>query len=67
MMIVGFDICHDVQQKSILYGALTATMNDTYTSYFSCVEPHERGDEISAYLATGITSKYLQAFLLCFA
>jgi len=64
-MIVGFDVCHDSQRKNISFGALVATMNDSHTSYFSCVEPHESGEELSVHFATGITSKYLQTFLLC--
>jgi len=63
-MIVGFDVCHDSQRKNISFGALVSTMNDSHTSYFSCVEPHESGEELSVHFATGITSKYLQPFLL---
>ncbi|XP_001949497.1 piwi-like protein Siwi [Acyrthosiphon pisum] len=55
MMIVGFDVCHDSQRKNISFGALVATMNDSHTSYFSCVEPHESGEELSVHFATGIT------------
>lgn len=58
MMIVGFDVCHDVQKKNISYGALVATMNDAHTNYFSCVEPHASGEELSSHFATGISSKY---------
>jgi len=57
MMIVGFDVCHDNQRKNISYGALVATMNDSHTSYFSCVEPHESGEELSNHFAAGISSK----------
>ncbi|XP_060846985.1 piwi-like protein Siwi [Rhopalosiphum padi] len=61
MMIVGFDVCHDSQRKNISFGALVSTMNDSHTSYFSCVEPHESGEELSVHFATGISkalSKY---------
>lgn len=57
-MIVGFDVCHDSQRKNISYGALVATLNDHHTSYFSCVEPHESGEELSNHFAAGISSKY---------
>jgi len=67
MMIVGFDVSHDTQRKNISFGALVSTMNDSHTSYFSCVEPHKSGDEISTYFATGIISKCLKTFLLRFA
>ncbi|XP_029345248.1 piwi-like protein Siwi [Acyrthosiphon pisum] len=55
MMIVGFDVCHDSQQKNLSFGTLVSTMNDAYTSYFSCVEPHESGEELSVHFATGIS------------
>ncbi|KAL5239075.1 hypothetical protein ACI65C_006486 [Semiaphis heraclei] len=55
MMIVGFDVCHDSQRKNISFGALVSTMDDSHTSYFSCVEPHENGEELSVHFATGIT------------
>lgn len=52
LMIVGFDVCHDKQNKNISYGALVATTNDTYTSYFSCVHPHQSGQELSNNFGT---------------
>ncbi|XP_022160802.1 piwi-like protein Siwi isoform X2 [Myzus persicae] len=54
MMIVGFDVCHDKQNINKSYGALVATMNDSHTAYFSCVQPHESGQELSSYFAMSI-------------
>jgi len=59
-MIIGFDVCHDSQRTNISFGALVATMNDAHTSYYSCVEAHKSGEELSVYFATGITSMYLR-------
>jgi len=59
MMIIGFDVCHDKQNKNKSYGALVATMNDSHTSYFSCVQPHESGQELSSYFAMSIASMYI--------
>jgi len=67
MMIVGFDVCHDGQRKNISFGALVSTMNDSHTSYFSCVEPHESGEELSVHFATGISSKYMCIFQVWFS
>lgn len=61
-MIVGFDVCHDKQNKNISYGALVATINDTHTSFFSCAQPHESGQELSNYFAMSITCKYIYLF-----
>ncbi|KAF0765863.1 piwi-like protein Siwi, partial [Aphis craccivora] len=55
MMIVGFDVCHDKQNKNKSYGAFIATMDDTHTKYFSCVEKHESGQELSTYFSTSIS------------
>ncbi|XP_001947590.2 piwi-like protein Siwi [Acyrthosiphon pisum] len=52
MMIVGFDVCHGKRNKS--YGALIATMNDTYTSYFSCVQKYESRQELLNNFAMNI-------------
>lgn len=59
MMIVGFDVCHDTKNKSKSFGALVATMDDNHTSYFSCVQPQETGEEISNFFASSIASKWL--------
>uniref|UniRef100_A0A2S2NF98 Protein piwi n=1 Tax=Schizaphis graminum TaxID=13262 RepID=A0A2S2NF98_SCHGA len=61
MMIIGFDVYHDKQNKNKSYGALIATMNMSHSKFFSCVEPHQSGQEISSYFATSIykaLSKY---------
>jgi len=58
-MIVGFDVYHDKNKKNKSYGALVATMNDSHTSYFSCVQPHESGQELSSYFAISIASMYI--------
>jgi len=55
MMIVGFDVCHDSQKKNLSFGALVATTNKTFTSYFNCVEPHQSGEEISVYFGSSMT------------
>ncbi|KAE9523124.1 hypothetical protein AGLY_016478 [Aphis glycines] len=54
MMIVGFDVFHDTKSGKKSYGALIATMNDSHTSFFSCVDKHESGQELSTHFGTGI-------------
>ncbi|XP_060844789.1 piwi-like protein Siwi [Rhopalosiphum padi] len=60
LMIIGFDVCHDSQRTNISFGALVATMNDAHTSYYSCVEAHKSGEELSVYFATGITKALIK-------
>lgn len=55
-MIVGFDVCHDNKNKQLSYGAFIATMNDDQTSYFSCVQPHRSGEELSNHFSINILS-----------
>ncbi|XP_050431012.1 piwi-like protein Siwi [Adelges cooleyi] len=52
MMIVGYDVYHTQKgKKKMSYGALIATMGDTHTNIFSCVELHEVGEELSNHFA----------------
>lgn len=47
VMVVGFDVCHDTNDKSKSYGALVATMDmKESASYFSTVSPHKNGEEL---------------------
>ncbi|XP_052901674.1 protein aubergine-like [Anopheles moucheti] len=63
-MVVGFDVCHDTLDKSKSFGALVATMyapNQAEPKYFSSVEAHKRGEELSNFIAGGIV-KSLRAY-----
>lgn len=57
-MIVGFDVCHDKQNKNRSYGALVASLNDSHTHFYSCVQPHVSGDELSNHFAVAISGMY---------
>lgn len=59
-MIIGFDVCHDTNDKSKSYGAMVATLCPTTKSgkthkYYSCVTPHTNGTELSDSFALDIT------------
>uniref|UniRef100_A0A182PI90 Piwi n=1 Tax=Anopheles epiroticus TaxID=199890 RepID=A0A182PI90_9DIPT len=57
VMVVGFDVCHDPGNKSFSYGALVATMyspKQIEPKYFSVIERHPRGEELSSFMATNI-------------
>lgn len=62
MMIIGFDVFHDTQNLNKSYGALIATMDDSFTSYFSCVERHEKGVELANHFNISFSSKYIFIF-----
>lgn len=47
IMVVGFDVCHDPTDKSRDYGAMVASLDVNLTRYFSAVNPHTNGQELS--------------------
>ncbi|KRT81648.1 hypothetical protein AMK59_5055 [Oryctes borbonicus] len=51
IMIVGFDVCHDPQDKSKSYGALVASLDKQLTRYYSTTSAHSTGEEISNHFA----------------
>ncbi|XP_001663870.2 protein aubergine [Aedes aegypti] len=53
MMTIGFDVCHDTNDKSKSYGAMVATFdhdNRGTPKFFSTVSQHRHGEEICNYL-----------------
>lgn len=56
-MVVGFDVCADIYNKRISYGALVASLNDTHTSYFNRVEQHRSDIELSTNFSISMASK----------
>lgn len=53
LLIIGFDVCHDTNDKSKSYGAMVAMMehdNKSTPKFFSAVSQHGHGEEISNYL-----------------
>lgn len=53
-MIIGYDVCHCKPNKS--YGAFVATMNDHHTTYFSCVDGHDNGNDLSSHFFINTSS-----------
>ncbi|XP_053677649.1 protein aubergine-like [Anopheles nili] len=57
VMVVGYDVCHESRDKSKSYGALVATMYAPKyfePRYFSVIERHERGEELSNFMSSNI-------------
>lgn len=52
LMTVGYDVCHDPKNKSLSWGAMVATMDlrKRNNEFFSAVDRHKSGEEISKYL-----------------
>lgn len=56
---MGFDVCHDTQNRKKSYGAFLATMNETHTKYFSIAQAHNSGEELSTYFSSCTSSEYI--------
>ncbi|XP_025996030.2 piwi-like protein Siwi isoform X2 [Solenopsis invicta] len=54
LMMIGFDVCHDTTMKNKDFGATVATLNKPMTKYFSAVNAHENGEELSNDLSDNI-------------
>lgn len=57
VMVIGFDVCHDTRDKSKSYGALVASMYGgglKHPKYFSTVNHHASGEELSNYMAQNV-------------
>ncbi|XP_029717566.1 protein aubergine-like [Aedes albopictus] len=57
IMVIGYDVCHDTRDKSKSYGALVASMYGAgcrHPKYFSTVNHHSNGEELSNFMAQNI-------------
>nr|AEI25513.1 aubergine [Nilaparvata lugens] len=62
-MVIGYDVCHDAKQKTKSYGALVASLNASWSRYYSSVTHHQHGEEIFKDLPMNIIkaiTKYQQ-------
>nr|AGH30329.1 aubergine [Nilaparvata lugens] len=62
-MVIGYDVCHDAKQKTKSYGALVASLNASWSRYYSSVTHHQHGEEIFKDLPLNIIkaiTKYQQ-------
>ncbi|XP_015434182.1 PREDICTED: LOW QUALITY PROTEIN: protein aubergine-like [Dufourea novaeangliae] len=55
LMVVGFDVCHDPNDKSRDFGAMVASLDKSLTRYFSAVSAHTLGEEMSNEFSVNIT------------
>lgn len=61
LLALGFDVCHDPRDKKKSYGALVATMDIKMSSdFFSAVQPHCSGEELSNQLSLDIVKAIKQ-------
>ncbi|XP_022902156.1 piwi-like protein Siwi [Onthophagus taurus] len=53
-MFVGFDVCHDPKDRTKNYAAMVAMLDQRGTQYYSNVQSHFKGEEISNYFGTAL-------------
>ncbi|XP_026764636.1 piwi-like protein Siwi [Galleria mellonella] len=56
LMVVGYDVCHDTRCKEKSFGAFVATLNQAMSQYYSIVNAHTSGEELSAHMGFNIAS-----------
>ncbi|XP_052739671.1 piwi-like protein Siwi [Bicyclus anynana] len=54
LMVVGYDVCHDTRSKEKSFGAFVATLDRAMTQYYSSVDAHTSGEELSAHIGFNI-------------
>ncbi|CAD6222562.1 GSCOCT00001028001.2-RA-CDS [Cotesia congregata] len=47
LMVVGFDVCHDPNQRGTDFGAMVASLDRGMTRYFSAVSSHRSNEELT--------------------
>ncbi|XP_030029276.2 piwi-like protein Siwi [Manduca sexta] len=56
LMVIGYDVCHDTRSKEKSFGAFVATLDKQMTQYYSVVNAHTSGEELSAHMSFNIAS-----------
>ncbi|CAH2076435.1 unnamed protein product, partial [Iphiclides podalirius] len=56
LMVIGYDVCHDTRSKEKSFGAFVATLDKQMTQYYSAVNAHTSGEELSAHMSFNIAS-----------
>ncbi|KPI92848.1 Protein piwi [Papilio xuthus] len=56
LMVIGYDVCHDTHKKTKSFGAFVATMDRQMTQYYSAVNAHTSGEELSAHMSFNVAS-----------
>ncbi|XP_013147672.1 PREDICTED: protein aubergine-like [Papilio polytes] len=56
LMVIGYDVCHDTMLKQRSYGAFVATLDRQMTQFYSAVNAHTSGEELSSHMSFNIAS-----------
>ncbi|PZC82751.1 hypothetical protein B5X24_HaOG209849 [Helicoverpa armigera] len=56
IMVIGYDVCHDTRSKEKSFGGFVATLDRHLTRYFSAVNSHTSGEELSAHMGFNVAA-----------
>ncbi|CAH1646647.1 unnamed protein product [Spodoptera littoralis] len=52
--IIGYDVCHDTRSKEKSFGGFVASLNTSLTQFYSAVNSHSSGEELSNHMSFNI-------------
>ncbi|CAH0581309.1 unnamed protein product [Chrysodeixis includens] len=56
IIVIGYDVCHDTRSKEKSFGAFVATLDRHLTRYYSAINSHTSGEELSAHMGFNIAA-----------
>ncbi|KAH9639050.1 hypothetical protein HF086_003581 [Spodoptera exigua] len=56
ILVIGYDVCHDTRSKEKSFGGFVASMDRYLTRYFSAVNSHTSGEELSSHMSFNVAS-----------
>ncbi|XP_072938555.1 piwi-like protein Siwi [Epargyreus clarus] len=60
LMVVGYDVCHDTRSKDKSFGAFVATLDRQMTQYYTAVNSHSSGEELSNHMGFNIATAVMR-------
>lgn len=56
-MVIGFDVYRDKAKRKRSVGGFVASLNSTFSSWYSQCKVHRQNEEISGHLLINLTSE----------
>lgn len=56
ILVIGYDVCHDTRSKEKSFGGFVASLDRYLTRYFSAVNSHTSGEELSSHMSFNVGS-----------
>ncbi|CAH0702423.1 unnamed protein product [Spodoptera exigua] len=56
ILVIGYDVCHDTRSKEKSFGGFVASLDQNLTRFYSAVNSHTSGEELSNHMGFNIAS-----------